>query len=137
MVQHQVHAVEGAGAEAEEGEAAAAGASMLEEGEEWVQQAGWSGAARGRRQRLEGSQEDVMEEARARQAGVAGKTQTLNEKASADESYEERQMLWKGMAGRSWTELMQQWSVLVVESLQLQTAEVDCSPDEGDRPSAG
>ena len=65
VVQHQVHAVEGAGAEAEEGEAAAAGAGM-EEGEEWVQQAGWSGAAKGRRQRLERGQEDVMEEARAR-----------------------------------------------------------------------
>ena len=54
-------------------------------GEEWVQQAGLSGAAIGRRQRLEGVQEDVIEEARTRRAGVAGKTQTLGEKASADE----------------------------------------------------
>ena len=29
-------------------------------------------------------------------------------------------MLWKGMAGRSWIELVQQWGVPVVESLQLQ-----------------
>ena len=34
--------------------------------------------------------------------------------------YEEGQILWKGMTGRSWTELVQQWGVLVVESLQLQ-----------------
>ena len=33
----------------------------------------------------------------------------LDEKAAADESYEKRQMLWKGMAGRSWIELVQQW----------------------------
>ena len=45
------------------GEAAAAGASMGEGGE-WVQQAGWGGAARGRRQRLEGGQEGVTEGAR-------------------------------------------------------------------------
>ena len=80
--------------------------------------------------------EDVMEEARARQAGVAGETQTLKEEASANESYEKRQMLWKGMAGRGWTELVQQWSVPVVESLWT-AAEVDRGPGEGDRPSAG
>ena len=85
-----------------------------------MQQAGWSGAAIGRRQRLEGGQEDVIEEARARQAGVAGKTQTLKEEAPADEPYEKRQMLWEGMAGRSWAELVQQWGVPVVEPLQLQ-----------------
>ena len=45
--------------------------------------------------------------------------QALREKVAADESCEKRQMLWKGMAGRSWTELVQQWSVPVVESLQL------------------
>jgi len=46
-------------------------------------------------------------------------TRALKEKAAA-ESYEKRQMLWKGMAGRSWTELVQQWGVPMVESLQLQ-----------------
>ena len=30
------------------------------------------------------------------------------------------QMMWEGMAGKSWTELMQQWGVPVVEPLQLQ-----------------
>ena len=35
-------------------------------------------------------------------------------------TYEKRQMLWKGMAGRSWTELVQQWGVPKVEALQLQ-----------------
>ena len=29
-------------------------------------------------------------------------------------------MLWKGMAGRSWSELVQQWGVPQVEALQLQ-----------------
>ena len=33
---------------------------------------------------------------------------------------EKRQMLWKGMTDRSWSELVQQWGVPVVESLQLQ-----------------
>ena len=48
------------------------------------------------------------------------KTQTLKENASADESYEKGQMLWKGMAGRGWAELVQQWGVPMVESDQLQ-----------------
>ena len=82
----------------------------MEKDEEWVQQAGWSGAARGRRQVLEGGQEGVTEEARVRRAGVTGKAQTEKEKAPADESYEKRQMLWKGMAGAgsSWIEMVQQ-----------------------------
>ena len=52
----------------------------------------------------------LPEEAWIRRAGVAGKAQTQKEKAPADESYEKRQMLWKGMAGagRSWIELVQQ-----------------------------
>ena len=44
--------------------------------------------------------------------------QAQGEKAAA-ESYEKRQMLWKGMAGRSWSELVQQWGVPQVEALQL------------------
>ena len=60
-----------------------------------------------------------------KQDGVAGKTQTLKEKTAADESYEKRQMLWKGMpmTSKCWTELVQQWDhwdVPVVVSLQLQ-----------------
>ena len=34
------------------------------------------------------------------QAGVSGKAQAQRERA-ATESYEKRQMMWKGMAGRS------------------------------------
>ena len=45
--------------------------------------------------------------------------QAWGERAAA-ESYEKRQMLWKGMAGRGWTELVQQWGVPQVEALQLQ-----------------
>ena len=42
--------------------------------------------------------------------------------AATDGSYEveEGQMLWKGMTGRSWSKLVQQRGVPVVESLQLQ-----------------
>ena len=29
-------------------------------------------------------------------------------------------MLWKGMAGRSWSEMVKQWDVPQVEALQLQ-----------------
>ena len=69
---------------------------------------------------LEDSQEDEPGgEAREEQAGVSGKAQAQKERAAA-ESYEKRQMLWKGMAGRSWSELVQQWGVPQVEALQLQ-----------------
>ena len=56
---------------------------------------------------LEDDQEDAPEEARAEQAGESGEARAQKDKAAA-ESYEKRQMLWKGMAGRSWTELVQQ-----------------------------
>ena len=74
-VQHQVHTMEEAGAGAEEGEAAAARAGAHREGIDgkWVQQAGWGGAARGRRQVLVDGQEDVSEKARVMQASAAGK----------------------------------------------------------------
>ena len=118
VVQHQVHNVEGAGAEVGEEEAEAPGSDMEQE-EEWEQQAGWGRAARGRKQVLEDGQEDAPEEVRAEQAGESGKAQAQKEKAAA-ESYEKRHMLWKGMAGRSWAELVQQWGVPQAEALQLQ-----------------
>ena len=34
--------------------------------------------------------------------------------------YEKRQMVWKGMTGSCWTDLVQQWGVGKVEALQLQ-----------------
>ena len=132
VVQHQVHSVEGAGADAEDGEAAATCAGT-EKNEEWVRQASWSGTARGRRQVLEDGQEDAPEVARAEQAGVAGKTHAMREKA-ATESCEKRQMLWKSMTDRSWTELVQQWDVPAVDSLQLQKSIGSLMRD---RPSAG
>ena len=43
--------------------------------------------------------------------GITGqRVQTDGDKEAA-ESYEKRQMLWKGMAGRSWSELVQQWCI--------------------------
>ena len=49
---------------------------------------------------MEDGQEDAPEEVRAEQAGESGEAQALRDRAVA-ESYEKRQMLWKGMAGRS------------------------------------
>ena len=131
VVQHQVHNVEGAGAE---GEGEGAGAlDHTELGEEWERQAGWGKAARRRRQVLEDDQEDAPGEAQEdapaeaqegapgeaqeEQIGGSGGTRVQRERAAA-EAYEKRQMLWKGMAGRSWTELVQQWGVPQVEALR-------------------
>ena len=92
VVQHRVHDVEGAGAEAGEEEVEVPGSGMAQ-GEEWEQQAGWSRAAKGRRRVLEDSQEDEPGGgAREEQAGVSGKAQAQRERAAA-ESYEKRQML--------------------------------------------
>jgi hypothetical protein len=55
---------------------------------------------------------DDLEEAPegAQEAHIGGLegTRVQRERAAAV-VYEKRQMLWKGMAGRSWTELVQQW----------------------------
>ena len=100
---------EGAGAEVEEEETKAPG-SDTEQEEQWEQQAGWSKAARRRKQMLENDQEDAPVEAREEQAGLLGEARAQREKAAA-KSYEKRQMLWKGMAGRSWTGLVHEWGV--------------------------
>ena len=122
-VQHQVHNVEGAGAEVGVAKAVTPGLAEQEE-EEWEQQTGWSRAARGKRQVSGDDQEDAPgTEIRAGQAEVSGKAHAqAQEEKAATESYEKRQMLWKGMAGRSWSELVQQWDVSQVEALQLQTS---------------
>ena len=87
VVRHQVHILEGAGAEAGGAEAAAPGLEEQEEG--WEQQAGWSKTARGRRQVLE--EDAPAEEAVAEQAGVPEKAQAQpgGDKEAA-ESYEKR-----------------------------------------------
>ena len=48
---------------------------------------------------LEDGQEGAPVEVRAEQAGESGKAQAQKDKAAV-ESYEKRQMLWEGMAGR-------------------------------------
>ena len=101
-VQHQVHNVEGAGAELG-GEEVEPPSSDTEE-EEWEQQTGWGRAARGRKQVLDEGREVAPEEAGVEQAGEPGRAKAQEDKAAA-ESYGKRHMLWKGMAGRSWTEL--------------------------------
>ena len=106
-VQHQVHTMEGPEAEMEGEEAEAPGSDMEQE-EECKQQAGWGKAARRRKQVLEDDQEDASEEASREQAGMLGEARAQKDKIAA-ESYEKRQMLWKGMTGRSWTGLVQEW----------------------------
>ena len=81
-------------------------------------------------------QEDVSEEARGMQADAAGRAQTLSEKAAADESCEKRQMLWKGMVGRSWIELHGA-AVGCASGGVSPAAEIDCSLDEEDWTPAG
>ena len=66
---------------------------LVEQEEEWEQQAGWGRATRGRKQVLDEGQEVAPEEARAEQAGESGRAQAQKEKAAA-ESYEKRQMLF-------------------------------------------
>ena len=96
-------------------------------GEEWERQAGWSKAVKRRRQVLEDDQEEAPAEAQEGASGEAQEEQTggldesrVQKEKEAALMYEKRQMLWKGMAGRSWTELVQQWGVPQVEALQLQ-----------------
>ena len=74
--------------------------SDMEQEEEWEQQTGWGKAARRRKQVLGDDQEDASVEASREQAGMLGEARAQKDKA-ATESYEKRQMLWKGMAGRS------------------------------------
>jgi hypothetical protein len=81
---------------------------------------GWlDKVARWREQVLEDDQEDAFEEASREQAGMLGEARAQKVKTAA-ESYEKRQMLWKGMVGKSWTGLVQEWGVPQVEALQLQ-----------------
>ena len=77
-------------------------------------------------------QTDAPEEARGEQSKMLGEARAQREKAVA-ESYEKRQMLWKGMAGRSWTGLVQEWGVPQVEALQLQKSIAALMRDIGPR----
>ena len=67
----------------------------------------------------EGAQEGAPGGAQEARIGGLDGTRAQRERAAAV-VYEKRQMLWKGMAGRSWTKLVQQWGVPQVEALQLQ-----------------
>ena len=120
-----MHEAEGAGAGGEGEGAGAPGHTVPEE--EWEQQANWGKAGRRGRQVLGddlwetqvGAQGGSPGEAQREQAGGLSGTRVQREKAAAV-VYEKRQMLWKGMTGRSWTELVQQWGVPQVEALRLQ-----------------
>ena len=127
--QGQVHNVEaaggsmqGEGVEAEESGAEGEGS----EEECWVDQSRWRRADNGSKGRQLLSEEQEEQEAvlegaiEQRMKQPIGKPRRLQEKTGAEESYEKRQMLWKGMSGKCWSTLVQQWGVPEVESLQLQ-----------------
>ena len=66
------------------------------------------------------------------QAGESGKARAQKDTA-ASESYEKMQMLWKDMAGRSWSELVQQWGVPQAEALQVQKSMASLMREMGPR----
>ena len=86
----------------------------------------WGSQGGGREQVMLGGQGAVPAGAGVAPARAAGGVQVLDEEAVADGSYEERQVLWEGMSGRSWLELVRQWGVSVHGGAP-RAAEVDCS----------
>ena len=90
---------------------------LVEQEEEWEQQAGWSKAARGKKQVLEDGQEDAPEEARAEQAGMPeGGTGTEGRRLQRSPTRRGRccGRAWLGGAGQGWC---RQWGVPQVEAL--------------------
>ena len=90
--------------------------------EEWEKQSGWKGS-RGERVLLE--QDDDEEGLGAAPPEVeteidGGPVVSTTGEQEVGMCYEKRQMVWKGMSGSCWTDLVQQWGVGEVEALQLQ-----------------
>jgi hypothetical protein len=88
----------------------------------WEQQRNWKGSRR-RRKLLEqeddeGELEAAPPEAEAKHGG--GPVVAATGERESKLCYEERQMVWEGMTGSCWTNLVQQWGVRKVEALQLQ-----------------
>ena len=52
-------------------------------------------------------------------------------KSEQDECYEKRQMLWKGMTGKRWTEMLQQWGIAELQAVGLQKAVAAVMRDAG------
>ena len=88
--------------------------------EGWVSQSTWRGAGRRRRRRQlplgeqEGQKEGLggVAELKLKQStGEVTQVRTLQERTGVGdtvvECFEKRQMLWEGMAGRSWSVLVQ------------------------------
>ena len=127
----KVHTVEVAGGTPQRVGAEAEGAGVEEESEgdevegQWVDQSGWGNSnrrGRWRRCLLEEQEEEPMVEGGAEEEvkQTVKKLRTLQEKTASDESFEKRQMLWKGMSGKGWSAMVQQWGAPEVEPLQLQ-----------------
>ena len=89
--------------------------------EGWEKQSSWKGS---RRKRVLLEQDDDEEELEAApseaEEAEEGPVVPTSGEQDAKMCYEKRQMVWKGMSGSCWTDLVQQWGVRKVEALQLQ-----------------
>ena len=79
--------------------------------EEWVKQSGWKGPRRKRVLLEQDGGEEGPEvappEAEVEIDGAPGVS--TNGEQEARMCYEKRQMVWEGMSGSCWTDLVQQW----------------------------
>ena len=68
------------------------------------------GDRRGRRCLLQEQEEESTVENGAEEEvkQIVKKLRTLQEKTASTESFEKRQMLWKGMSGKGWSAMIQQ-----------------------------
>ena len=92
------------------------------EAEGWEEQRSWEGSRR-RRRLLEQDDDEKGLEAAPPEAEAEAEDDpvvTTTGEQEAKLCYKKRQMVWKGMTGSCWTDLVQQWEVRKVEALQLQ-----------------
>ena len=90
--------------------------------EEWEKQSARKGSRR-KRVLLEQDDDEEGLEAAPPEAETeidGGPVLPTTGEQQAKTCYEKRQMVWKGMSGSCWTDLVQQWGVGKVEALQLQ-----------------
>ena len=78
-----------------------------------MDQSGWGKSnrkGRGRQCLLEEQEEEsaVGDDAEEGVKQTVEKARALHEKTASDESFEKRQMLWKGMSGKGWSAMIQQ-----------------------------
>ena len=81
--------------------------------EEWEKQSGWKGSRRKRVLLEQGDDEEELEAAppEVETETDGGPVVSTTSELEAKLCYEKRQMVWKGMSGSCWTDLVQQWGV--------------------------